>query len=159
MFYLRYLCLFVGGIMFYLRYLCLFVGGIMFYLRYWCLFVGGIMFYLRYLCLFVNSGVQHILRCVFCCCLFCLRLVYIMLPVCPFFNCPFGILERLYTLSAFMGFHFPQCYSIAILIWFDRVREQYKNVICHIKWCMLSTILAWPPSFALLTNERVIHSV
>ena len=32
--YLRYLCLFVGGIMSYLRYLCLFLGGIMSYLRY-----------------------------------------------------------------------------------------------------------------------------
>ena len=59
--YLRYLCLFVGGIMSYLRYLCLFVGGIMSYLRYVCLFVGGIMSYLRYLCLFKHSGVQHIL--------------------------------------------------------------------------------------------------
>jgi hypothetical protein len=35
------------------------------YLRYLCLFVGGIMSYLRYLCLFVHSGVQQILRCVF----------------------------------------------------------------------------------------------
>jgi hypothetical protein len=40
--YLRYLCLFVGGLMSYLRYLCLFVGVIMSYLRYLCLFVGGI---------------------------------------------------------------------------------------------------------------------
>jgi hypothetical protein len=45
--YLRYLCLFGGGIMSYLRYLCLFVGVFMSYLRYLCLFVGGIMSYLR----------------------------------------------------------------------------------------------------------------
>jgi hypothetical protein len=31
--YLRYLCLFVGGLMSYLCYLCLFVGGLMSYLR------------------------------------------------------------------------------------------------------------------------------
>ena len=35
------------------------------YLRYLCLFVGGLMSYLRYLCLFADSGVQHILCCVF----------------------------------------------------------------------------------------------
>ena len=29
------------------------------------LFVGGLMSYLRYFCLFVDSGVQHILCCVF----------------------------------------------------------------------------------------------
>jgi len=62
---LRYLCLFIGGIMSCLRYLCLFIGGIMSYLRYLCLFIGAIMSCLRYLCLFVNSGVQHIFCCVF----------------------------------------------------------------------------------------------
>jgi hypothetical protein len=35
----------------------------MFYLRYLCLFVGGRMLYLRYLCLFAQSGVQLILCC------------------------------------------------------------------------------------------------
>jgi membrane glycosyltransferase len=35
------------------------------YLRYLCLFVGGLMSYLRYLCLFAHSGVQYILCCVF----------------------------------------------------------------------------------------------
>jgi hypothetical protein len=48
----------------YLRYLCLFVGGLMSYLRYLCLFVGGLNSYLRYLCLFAYSGVQNILCCV-----------------------------------------------------------------------------------------------
>ena len=47
------------------------------------LLVGWLMSYLRYLCLFAQSGVQHIL-----CCLFiCLRLVCAMLPVS--LNCPF----------------------------------------------------------------------
>jgi len=49
----------------YLRYLCLFEGGIMSYLRYLCLFEGEIMSYLRYLCLLAHSDVQHILCCVF----------------------------------------------------------------------------------------------
>ena len=47
------------------------------------------MSYLCYLCLFANSGIQHVLSCVF------LRLVYPMLLVlldCPFFDCSFGIL-------------------------------------------------------------------
>ena len=47
-------------------------------MRSWrsCLFfVGGRMSYLRYLCLFANSGVQHILCCVF------LPPVYPMLPM------------------------------------------------------------------------------
>jgi hypothetical protein len=35
------------------------------YLRYLCLFVGGLMSYLRYLCLFAYSGVQYIVCCVF----------------------------------------------------------------------------------------------
>ena len=48
----------------YLRYLCLFVGGLVSYLRYLCLFVGGLMSYLRYLLLFTYSGVQHIVCCV-----------------------------------------------------------------------------------------------
>ena len=49
------------------------------------LFVGGLMSYLCYLCLFANSGIQHILSCVF------LRLVYPMLLVsldCPFLIAP-----------------------------------------------------------------------
>ena len=47
----------------YLRYLCLFVGGLVSYLRYLCLFVGGLISYLRYLCLFTYSGAQQILCC------------------------------------------------------------------------------------------------
>jgi hypothetical protein len=35
------------------------------YLRYLYLFVGGLMSYLRYLYLFTYSGIQHILCCVF----------------------------------------------------------------------------------------------
>ena len=49
------------------------------------LFVGGLMSYLWYLCSLANSGVQHILCCVF------LRLVCPMLPVsldCPVFIAP-----------------------------------------------------------------------
>ena len=57
--YLRYLCLFVGGLVSYLRYLCLFVGGLMSYLRYLCLFVGGLMSYLRCLCLFVGGLMSY----------------------------------------------------------------------------------------------------
>jgi hypothetical protein len=45
------------------------------------------MSYLRYFRLFAYSGVQHILRCV---CVFCLGLVYPVLPVS--LRCPFGIL-------------------------------------------------------------------
>jgi hypothetical protein len=43
------------------------------------LFVGGLMSYLRYFRLLAYSDVQHILRCV---CVFCLGLVYPVLPVC-----------------------------------------------------------------------------
>ena len=51
------------------------------------LFVGGLMSYLHYLRLLAYSGVHHILRCV---CVFCLGLVYPVLPVS--LRCPFGIL-------------------------------------------------------------------
>jgi hypothetical protein len=83
------------------------------------------MTYLRYLCLFAHNGVQHILcyvfvllffaLCILCCQFLCafLRLVYPMLPVSlcfsspcvsyvasfsglSSFDCPFGILLRLY---------------------------------------------------------------
>ena len=50
--------------------------------------VMGPMSYLRYLCLFVNSGVQHILCCVF----VFLRLVYPSLSVS--LDCPFLISHR-----------------------------------------------------------------
>jgi len=43
------------------------------------------MSYLRYLCLFANSGVQHILHCVF------ILLLFVLLPVsldCPFLIAP-----------------------------------------------------------------------
>ena len=43
-------------------------------------FVGGLISYLRYVWLFANSGVQHILCCVF------PRIVYPMLPVA--LDCP-----------------------------------------------------------------------
>jgi hypothetical protein len=33
------------------------------YIRYLCLFVRGLMSYIRYLCLFVYIGVQHIVCC------------------------------------------------------------------------------------------------
>ena len=49
------------------------------------LFVGGLTSYLRYLCLLANSGVQHILCCVF------VLFVFVLLPVslvCPFFIAP-----------------------------------------------------------------------
>jgi hypothetical protein len=45
----------------YLRYMFLFVGGLLSYLRHLCLFVGGLLSYLRYLCLFAHNGVQPIL--------------------------------------------------------------------------------------------------
>ena len=67
------------------------------------LFVGESMSYLRYLCLFVHSGVQLILCCVF-------ALIFFFCEL-SFFDCPFGILERLFVLlghlsshPAFMGF-------------------------------------------------------
>jgi hypothetical protein len=47
------------------------------------LFVGELSSYLRYLCLLANSGVQHILCCVF------VLFVFVLLPVslvCPFFS-------------------------------------------------------------------------
>ena len=47
------------------RYLCLFVGGLMSCVRYLCLFVGGLTSCVRYLCLFTYGDVQHILHCVF----------------------------------------------------------------------------------------------
>ena len=58
------------------------------------------MFYLRYLCLFADWGVQHILCCVFC--LVCLRLMSCVPNIASFyklsiFDCPFGILRRLFT--------------------------------------------------------------
>jgi hypothetical protein len=59
----------------YLRYLFLFVGGLLSYICHLCLFVGGFLSYLRYLCLFAHSGVQHIL------CFGLIRLVYPMLTV------------------------------------------------------------------------------
>ena len=51
------------------------------------------MSYLRYLCLFVYSGVQHIL-----CCVFVLSCVPYdaSLTELSIFNCPFGILKRLF---------------------------------------------------------------
>ena len=56
------------------------------------LFVGWLMSYLRYLCLFANSGVQHILCCVFgwfvfVLCTLCCQFLWIV-----HFACPFGIL-------------------------------------------------------------------
>ena len=53
------------------------------------LFVGGLMSYLRYLCLFANSGVQHILCCVF------VLFVFVLLPFfsgLSIFDCLFDIL-------------------------------------------------------------------
>jgi hypothetical protein len=51
------------------------------------LFVGGLMSYLCYLCLLAYSGVQHIL--------FCLRLVYPLLPVS--LDCPFLIVLSVFS--------------------------------------------------------------
>ena len=55
------------------------------------------MAYLRFLCLFVHSGVQHRLCCVF----FCLSsscVAYVAsFSGLPMFDCPFGILYRLFT--------------------------------------------------------------
>ena len=48
---------------------------------------------LRYLCLLVDSGVQHLLSCVFC--FVCLRLVYLMLPVS--LDCPGWIAPSLFS--------------------------------------------------------------
>jgi hypothetical protein len=53
--------------------------------------VIGSRAYLRYVCLFAQSGVQHIMCCVFIMCVFVLCLVYSMLPSsldCPFFITP-----------------------------------------------------------------------
>jgi hypothetical protein len=74
---LRYLCLFMGGLMSCLRYLWLFMGGLMSCLRSLCLFVGGIMSCLRSLCLFAYSGDR--VQCIFD--FVCLRLVYHVFPV------------------------------------------------------------------------------
>jgi hypothetical protein len=62
------------------------IFGVRLYLQ---LFVGGLMSYLRYLCLFANSGVQHIL-----CCVFAL-FVLVLLPFfsgLSIFDCLFDIL-------------------------------------------------------------------
>ena len=72
------------------------------YLRYLCLFVGGLMSYLRYLCMLTDSGVQQISCCLFVFCFFfLLRLVYSMLPVS--LDCPFlitlSVFSNVYLLS------------------------------------------------------------
>jgi hypothetical protein len=58
-------------------------------------FVVGVMSCLRCMCLLSHGSVQHIVYCVF------LRIVYSMMPVSldyPIFDCPFGILYRVFIL-------------------------------------------------------------
>ena len=62
------------------------------YLRYWCLFVGGLMSYLRYWCLIALSGVQHILCCVFVLFFFVLLPYVASSSELSILDCPFGIL-------------------------------------------------------------------
>ena len=66
--------------------------------RYLQLFVWGLISYLRYLYLVANSGVQHILCCVFV--LFCLCSSYVPYGVSvsglDIGDYPFGVLQRLY---------------------------------------------------------------
>ena len=57
------------------------------------LLVGWPMSYLRYLCLFAHSSIQHIMCCVFI--IFCLSLVYPMLPVS--LDCPYCIAPLVFS--------------------------------------------------------------
>jgi hypothetical protein len=72
---------------------------------YLLLFVGGLISYLRYVCLPTYSSVQHILCCAFA--LICLRLVSRVANGVSFtglsiFDCPSGILWRLFTVINYL---------------------------------------------------------
>jgi hypothetical protein len=89
----------------------------------------GFMFYLRYLCFFAHSGIQHVL----CYILFCFSSSMLQVSLdYPFLNAP----------------------SVSIMFMKSLWKSPQRS-----HFLMLQDILTWPPSFALLTNERVIHSV
>ena len=94
------------------------------------------MFYLRYLCLLANSGVQHILCCVFVLCF--LRLVYPMLLVsadCPFLIAP-SVFSNVYLAEQeiqtfgrqLTSFHI--CVAQKYVMWLYRIVQQLTVTDC-----------------------------
>ena len=79
------------------------------------------MSYLRYLCLLTHSGVQHILRCVFC--FVCLRIMYSMLPVsldCLFLIAP-SVFSNVYASIDILQYYIPTgirfCPTLLVILW------------------------------------------